>query len=216
MNFFIIIFISVFIFLLFYYFNFYRYFQIKYNNPNLSDHIKKYSNTKKIKCDSKIIVSISCRPDNFRYLKSLLISLLNQTVKIDQIALNIPYTTTNDGRKYELDNEIKKVANVYQIDNDYEKENNIIPTLLREGEYGTIIISLNENVIYGETFLESLLNHSFGNNNCAIFFNEGMLVKPEFFSKDILYTDKISNVKKYIKSKIINFEYYENYRLFFI
>lgn len=212
MNFIIILIISIFIFSVFYYFNFYRYFQIKYNS-NLSDYIKKYATIKKIKCDSKIIVSISCRPNNVHCLKPLLISLLNQTVKIDQIALNIPYKT-NNGIKYKIDEEFEKVVNIYRSGDDYKGENNIIPTLLREGDYGTIIISLNENVIYGETFLESLLNKSLENNNCAIFFNEGMLVKPEFFNKNILYEDKISNVKKYIKSNVIkNFEYYENYNI---
>ena len=211
MNFFIIIFISVFLFLLFYYFNFYRYFQIKYNS-NLSDYINQYAKVKKIKCDSKIIVSISCRPNNVHCLKPLLISLLNQSVKIDQIALNIPYKT-NDGEKYELDKEFEQIVNIYRIGNDYQNENNIIPTLLREGEYGTIVIALNENIVYGETFLESLLNQSFENNNCAIIFNEGILVKPEFFSKNILYQDSLSNIRKYIKSSILHFEYFENYNI---
>ena len=167
---------------------------------------------KKIKCYSKIIVSISCRPNNFHCLKPLLISLLNQSVKIDQIALNIPYKT-NDGEKYELDKEFEQIVNIYRIGNDYQNENNIIPTLLREGEYGTIVIALNENIVYGETFLESLLNQSFENNNCAIIFNEGILVKPEFFSKNILYQDSLSNIRKYIKSSILHFEYFENYNI---
>ena len=44
-------------------------------------------------------------------------------------------------------------------------------------------------------------------------FNEGMLVKPEFFNRAILYEDNIVNVKKFIKSRKINFEYYENYKM---
>ena len=44
-------------------------------------------------------------------------------------------------------------------------------------------------------------------------FNEGMLVKPEFFTRDILYAENIVSVKKYIESRKINFEYYENYKI---
>ena len=161
---------------------------------------------------SKIIVSISCRPHNSHKLESLLTSLLDQTIKIDQIALNIPYKT-RDGKDYKLKKVCEDVVSVYRCGNDYGKENSIIPTLLREGEYGTIIISLDENIIYGKNFLELLIQESVQNNNCAIMFNEGMLVKPEFFNRDILYVETIVNVKKFIKSRTINFEYYENYKM---
>ena len=41
-----------------------------------------------------------------------------------------------------------------------------------------------------------------------------MLVKPEFFSTDILYEDKdITNIRKYIKAQSVVFEYYGNYKI---
>lgn len=211
MNSFMILLLLIFIFLLGYLFNFYRYFQIKYY-PNLPQYIMKYTHKKMTSFSSKIIVSISCRPHNSHKLESLLTSLLDQTIKIDQIALNIPYKT-RDGKDYKLKKVCEDVVSVYRCGNDYGKENSIIPTLLREGEYGTIIISLDENIIYGKNFLELLIQESVQNNNCAIMFNEGMLVKPEFFNRDILYAETIVNVKKFIKSRTINFEYYENYKM---
>ena len=211
MNTILIILFFVILFLLVYLFNFQRYFQIRYN-PDLSEYIRKYSNVKKIKCNSKIIISISCRTNNTYNLKPLLASLLDQTIRIDQIALNIPYKTKN-GHVYDIDKEYENIVNIYRCGCDYEKYNNIIPTLLREGDYGTIIISLDENVIYGKTFLEQLVVKSQENNNCAIFFNEGILVKPEFFNSKILYAKQIVNIKKYIKSRSINFDYYENFKI---
>ena len=212
MNIFVILLFLIFLFLLGYFFNFYRYFKIRYY-PNLPDYIMKYTHKKKITSfSSKIIVSISCRPQNSHKLEPLLASLLDQTIKIDQIALNIPYKT-KDGRDYQIKKVCEDVVSVYRCGNDYGKENNIIPALLREGEYGTIVISLDENIIYGKNFLELLIQTSVQNNNCAIMFNEGMLVKPEFFTRDILYAENIVSVKKYIKSRKINFEYYENYKI---
>ena len=212
MNIFVILLFLIFLFLLVYFFNFYRYFKIRYY-PNLPDYIMKYTHKKKITSfNSKIIVSISCRPQNVHKMESLLASLLDQTIKIDQIALNIPYKT-KDGRDYKIKKVCEDVVSIYRCGNDYGKENNIIPTLLREGEYGTIIISLDENIIYGKNFLELLIQTSVQNNNCAIMFNEGMLVKPEFFTRDILYSENIGNVRKFIKSRQINFEYYENYKM---
>jgi hypothetical protein len=214
MNSFVIILFLIFIFLLAYFFNFYRYFQIRYY-PNLSEYIMKYTHKKMTRIkgfNSKIIVSISCRPNNSHKLESLLASLLDQTIKIDQIAFNIPYKT-KDGKDYTIKKVCEDVVSVYRCGYDYGKENNIIPTLLREGEYGTVVISLDENIIYGENFLERLILTSVQNSNCAIMFNEGMLVKPEFFTRDILYSENIANVKKFIKSRKINFEYYENYKI---
>ena len=143
----------------------------------------------------------------------MLISLLEQTIKIDQISLNLPLRGS-DGKLFEIINtDIEKVVTIHRCSIDYGQNNNIIPTLLREGEYGTIIIALDETFIYAETFLETLLRKSLENNNCAIIFNEGTLVKPEFFKKEILYDENITNVKKYIKTRTILLEYYENYRM---
>ena len=211
MNLLVILISLIIIIVIFYYFNFYRYFNIRYIQNN-NNSIKNYAKLDRIKCSSKIIVSMSCRPSNINEIKPMLISLLEQTIKIDEIVLNIPYTT-NGGETYIVDKENEKIVNVYRCGADYETENNIIPTLLREGEYGTIIIVLDENVIYGQTFLETLLKKSLENNNCAILFNEGMLVKPEFFRKEILYDEKITNSRKYINATKIMLEYFENYRM---
>lgn len=215
MNIFMIVLFLICLSLVLYFFNFYRYFKLKYK-PNLKEYVMIYALKKKTMIrgfNSKIIVSISCRPKNSHKLESLLASLLDQTLKIDQIALNIPYKT-KDGQNYDDINEIcEDVVNVYRCGYDYGKENNIIPTLLREGEYGTVIISLDENIIYGEDFLEKLILKSVDNNNCAIMFNEGILVKPEFFTKDFLYTERIRDMKKYIKAPKIELEYYKNYNM---
>lgn len=213
MNIWIVLITFFFIIFLFYFFDFYRFFNICFCN-DMTDSIKNYSNVKKNKkCSSKIIVSLSCRPGEEYKLKKVLISLLNQTVRIDQISINIPYVS-NDNKKYFIPKEYEDVAIIHKCGVDYENNNNIIHTLYREGEYGTIIIGLDENYIYGKTFLEELLNFSLNNNNYAIFFPEGMLVKPEFFQKEIIYADKINNIKKFLKAKTMNFDYLKNYRTF--
>lgn len=199
---------------IFYTFNFYRYFKVYFNGEkNKKEYIKNFSKKPRIKTKSKIIVSITCKPHYMKSLMPMLISIMDQNTRIDGIALNIPYKT-NTGETYDnIPDCLKDIVSIYRC-HDYGKQNNIIPTLLRESEYGTIIISLDEKVIYGKTFIKKLLKESLKNNNRAIFFNEGMLVKPEFFSTDILYEDKeIPNIKRYIKAQSMLFEYYENYKI---
>lgn len=212
MNIWIVLITFFFIILLFYFFDFYRFFHICFCNE-MMDSIKNYSKVKRIKnCSSKIIVSLSCRPNEEYKLKPVLLSLLNQTIKIDQISINIPHVS-NDNKQYSIPKEYEDVAIIHNCGVDHGKNNNIIHTLYREGEYGTIIIGLDENYIYGKTFLEELLKVSLNNNNYAIIFPEGMLVKPEFFQKEIIYADKINNIKKFIKAKTMNFHYLKNYRI---
>lgn len=199
---------------IFYTFNFYRYFKVYFHaEKNKNEYIKNFSKKPRIKTKSKIIVSITCKPHYMKSLMPMLISIMDQNTRIDGIALNIPYKT-NTGETYDnIPDCLKDIVSIYRC-HDYGKQNNIIPTLLRESEYGTIIISLDEKVIYGKTFIKKLLKESLKNNNRAIFFNEGMLVKPEFFSADILYEDKeIPNIKRYIKAQSMLFEYYENYKI---
>jgi len=204
--------------IVFFTFNFNRYFQFCFNcENNKKKYIKKFSKKRRIKTKSKIIVSITCEPSNIKNLMPMLVSIFDQQVQIDNIALNIPHKTKH-GETYDIPENLKDIVSIYSC-HDYGKKqnNNIIPTILRESEYGTIIISLDENVIYGKTFLKKLLKESMRNNNRAFFFNEGMLVKPEFFSSEILYVenddDKFIDVKKYIKAQSILFEYYENYKI---
>lgn len=213
MNIAFVVILFILLIVIFYNFNFYRYFKVYFNGEKTkNEYIKNFSKKKRIKTKSKIIVSITCKPSDMNNLMPMLISIMDQNTRVDGIALNIPYKTS-DGETYDsIPDCLKDIVSIYRC-HDYGKQNNIIPTLLRESEYGTIIISLDEKVIYGKTFIKKLLKESLKNNNRAIFFNEGMLVKPEFFSSDILYEDKeIKNIKKYIKAQSILFEYYENYK----
>jgi hypothetical protein len=213
---FVVIFLIILI-IIFFTFNFNRYFQFCFNcERNKKKYIKNFSKKRRIKTKSKIIVSITCDPSNINNIMPMLVSILDQEVRIDNIVLNIPYKTKS-GETYDIPDKLKEIVTIYRCYDYGGKQNNIIPTLLRESEYGTIIISLDENVIYGKTFLKKLLKESMRNNNKALIFNEGMLVKPEFFSSDLLYVEnddcKVIDAKKYIKAQTILFEYYENYKI---
>lgn len=217
MNITLVVIFLIILVIIFFTFNFNRYFQFCFNcERNKKKHIKNFSKKRRIKTKSKIIVSITCDPSKINNLMPMLVSILDQEVRIDNIVLNIPYKTKS-GETYDIPDKLKEIVTIYRCHDYGGKQNNIIPTLLRESEYGTIIISLDENVIYGKTFLKKLLKESMRNNNKAFFFNDGMLVKPEFFSSDILYVenddDKVIDAKKYIKAQSILFEYYENYKI---
>ena len=73
----------------------------------------------------------------------------------------------DDIEKYDIPKYIKDIANIFPAGKNYGKGTKIIPMLLREKECGTIIIALDENRVYGQDFIYSLIElpHTFNIQN---------------------------------------------------
>jgi hypothetical protein len=190
------------------YFNLFRYFKIHFDDEN--SYIYEYKNIPKFEMNNKVIVSFTTSPSNLRRLKPMIKSLLDQTVRIDQIVLNIP-----DG--YDIPGDYEKMINIYKCGMDYGEGTKCIPTILREGDYGTVIIMLNDEYVYGSDFLETLLKKSKKYPSRAIASEGALLVKPEFFDTDILAVNsKVSNeeLMKYLKVSVQRVNYNDNFKIF--
>ena len=186
----------------------------KLKTYDLNSYIKNYK-TKRKSTNDKVVVSFTTTPDRIEKIKPMLNSILDQTVKIDQISMNIPEESKN--KKYNVPTEYKNVCNVYKSGKDYGPGTKYIPTLLRESECGTKIIIVDDDQLYGDDLIEKLLEESEKNPDKCIYAGDkfsgsgGILIKPEFMSdvnhdicddkwlEDNLLVDKI-NIK-YNKNK---------------
>jgi hypothetical protein len=169
---------------------------------------------------NKVVVSLTTTPERINSLKPVFKSLLNQSVRVDQIALNLPYKCK--GESYNIPSWIYKVANIFKVGKDYGPGTKILPTLLREGERDTKIIYVDDDRIYGYYFIETLLTTSRKNPRSAIYTRGkmdaagGVLVKPSFFDADIInrkieyYTDNW--IYRVIKVPRIKVSFFSNYR----
>lgn len=158
-------------------------------------------------CKERVVISITTTPKRIKKISAVISSLLDQTVKVDEIALNIPYKFQNQiSESYEVSKELEKTINVYRSGKDYGPMTAIIPTLLREKEANTKIIFLDDDVIYGKDFIETLVDASICPDGIgkAIFVNgwetqlwektapnvicckSGVLIQPNFVSADII------------------------------
>lgn len=161
----------------------------------------------------RVVVTMSTTPGRMNKLEPVLKSLLDQTMRVDQIALNLPYN--HNGRKYEVPDQYKKVVNVFTTGKDLgTSANAIIPTVKREGEIGTLIISVEDNKIYGKDFIESIVYESVKYPSYAIVTSGSTLVRPEFFGDSILNTneDFHDGWKEHLNVKTRKMNYLENYR----
>lgn len=198
--------------ILFSYFGITRYLTLHMKSSE--DFVKNYSKLPKAS-KGRVVVSFTTTPDRIKKLKPMINSILDQTVKVDQIALVIPYKYK--GKTYDVPEYLKDVVNVFPSGKDYGQGTKLIPILLREKECGTVIIALNDDRVYGIDFVEVMLGESEESPDSVIIEKGGtaMLVKPEHYGCDVINREKekfqdewFTNHAK--KNKTIN--YGENYK----
>jgi|UniRef100_A0A6C0CZJ7 hypothetical protein len=144
-------------------------------------YIKNYRELAK-NSKNRVVLSFTSKPVNIQYLEPLLNSILDQTVKVDKITLNL----STDNGSYIIPERYKDVLNIYNVGKGYGKWNHLLPTLQREGEADTIIIYFNDNIVLGKDCIETILEESSKNPDKVIVSEGVVLVKPKFFDGNII------------------------------
>lgn len=196
------------------YFGITRCWMLKIQNPDT--YIEKYSQLPNIN-QKRIVLSFTTIPNNLDKIKPMINSILDQTIKVNQIALVTPYHYK--GQKYNFPQYLNKVANNFPAGKDYGFGTKLIPILLREKECDTIIIAINDNYIYGKDFIEIMVQAVEDNPNTVIVDNNRstIVLKPEYFDCDIINRKKDTFDEEWFLNKAKNskvIEYNENYKLF--
>lgn len=162
-------------------------------------------------CPTRVVVSLTTTPKRLQKITAVVNSLLDQTVKVDEIALNIPYKFHDNKQTYVISKELQDIIHVYRCGVDYGPMTCLIPTLLREKEAGTKIIYLDDDIIYGKDFVETLVDASIAKKGHAIFTDGwttqqwsgdvspniicskgGVLIQPEFVGHEIVENVKVN------------------------
>ena len=155
------------------------------------NYITNYSKLPSADNNCKVVISLTTTPDRIDKISPMIRSILDQTVKVDQISLNIPYSS--NGKKFEIPDDYKDCMNIFRCGKDYGTGCKYIPTLLREGEEGTKIICLSDNYVYGIDFIETLVDASNKNPKSAIYSSDSVLIKPEFFGMKVIEESRVGN-----------------------
>ena len=176
--------------------------------------IENYSKIPRVDNNTRTIISFTTVPDRINKIQPMINSILDQTKRVDQIVLVIPYKYKD--KKYDIPQFVKDVANVVPSGKDYGQGTKFIPVLLREKECDTIIIALNDNVIYGADFIETITDEAKTHPDTVITDNKkyAILTRPACYGCDIINRDQdkfddtwfINNAKHKITIK-----YTENY-----
>lgn len=206
----VIIFLSILLTII-YYLGLIRYFMIYFTS--LEKYTNNYKNLDKASKDKKVIISLTTTPCKIDKMEMMIKSILDQTVKVDQIVLNIP--EFYKGEKYNIPDNYKNVLNIFTSGRDYGiAGTKLIPTILREQDADTIIILLDDDIIYGEDFIETLINNFENNKDKCIYTKNAILIQPKFFDEKILNRGgNINNnfILNNLKVEKIKISYFENY-----
>jgi len=176
--------------------------------------IKNYSKLEETGCD-RVVISFTTTPERLSKIKPMILSLLDQTLKVDEIALSIPYG------KYEIPEYLKDVVTIYYYSIDYGTAGNLVPCVLREREGDTKIILVADNVIYGKDFIERIIEESENSPRKCVSINDlscknGILITPDFFDQSFSSNNDCKNCIQWLRTKlttgIINVKYSENYK----
>lgn len=122
-----------------------------------------YDKLPKIK--GRCVISLTTTPDRIYLIIPTLCSVLSQSKRVDEIALNIPYKSMK-GIRYKIPKWLRglKHVKIYRVGEDLGPSTKLLPTEIRESSQTKIIVIDDDN-IYGSQLVESLVK-GFKKNGC--------------------------------------------------
>ena len=162
-----------------------RDYDVKTKSPD--HYIQSYKNLPKFSNDRTVAVYNHKKTDN---LVPFLNSLLDQTVKLDEIIVVIPYTEIKD-----IPEDIKKYISIHghtkTFDNELSDKPSMNPstaliyTVLTETNSNTNIILVDVDKVYSQDFIQTVLEKSQENPDKIVKGKNAILVKPKYFNNKI-------------------------------
>lgn len=131
----------------------------------------------------RIVISLTTLPNRYEYLLKTLNCLHEQTVKPDVIYLSIPHVAKRLNQEYpSLPKNITNLCTVVRCEKDYGPICKIYGALYNEQHPDTIIITVDDDVLYPPHFIETFVNKSKICPNAAITGTGVLLGHNGFFS----------------------------------
>jgi hypothetical protein len=158
----IVIMIIVIIVVIVYLLQLIRYFRLR-SRDYLYQLDKKYRRDRK-ECHNygyRVVITLSTIPERLDLLGPTLASLLDQSVHVNEIGINIPWVSRK-GKKYYIPDWLEDLhhVKVHRVDVDEGPATKLLPTLRREKPDTRIIVVDDDNIYHRETIKVLLKTHN--------------------------------------------------------
>lgn len=108
----------------------------------------------------RVVATYTTLPSRYDILKQSILSLREQTHKLDAIYLAIPQRATRLNKDYPpIPDDLSNICTIIKSDNDYGPLTKLYGALISETNNNTIIISCDDDVIFKPKHIEILLQH---------------------------------------------------------
>ena len=159
------VYITIFLLLLYIFISFTWSFKEIYHPEKIA---RKYRENLKAKYNSsyvkpRIVVSLSTLPSRIQGIKPTLQSILDNTVAADAIYLNLPEYSKREACRYEIPEnltDISPIVKINRVREDYGPVTKLYPTLEVETDPETIIICIDDDLVYDPRLIERLIQAS--------------------------------------------------------
>jgi len=118
----------------------------------------------------RVVVSLTSTPARIAWLRPTLASLLDQSLRPDAIALNLPLHCERDGRAYAIPAALRSFPElrIERCERDLGPATKLIPTLARESDPETCVVAVDDDQIYPRGMLENLVRWSLALPDAAL------------------------------------------------
>lgn len=136
-----------------------------YVGPITTNKIIKAINRQK----QRVVISLTTTPYRIDKIRDTLDSLLNQSINVDQIYLNIPYVLQRDNIQYNIPEWLQNYPGITinRVD-DFGPITKLLPALEKESDPNTIIITVDDDVWYPRHVVRDLVGYSLQHPQVAV------------------------------------------------
>ncbi len=125
---------------------------IKLDRNDTDSYLANYKTIEKAS-KGRVVVCFSCTLERLVYIDQFLNSILDQTVRVDEIMLVIDYSEINY-----IPEKYKKIVSVHGLKKNYDNNSNLICSILTEPDADTKIFLVSPDIIYPLDFIETMVS----------------------------------------------------------
>jgi hypothetical protein len=143
----------------------------------------------------RVVGSLTTIPSRISQIEKTLLTLTNQSYKLDAVYLSVPYSCQREDTTYLIPDVLTEYCNIIRCQ-DYGPITKVMGALLSEQDPDTVIITFDDDKLYPEGMVEKLVSKHRAKPDCAIG-SAGFKVGTFPFYMSIAYNEHEYNGKWY-------------------
>lgn len=151
--------------------------------------------SRKTRTSRRVVVSLTTIPSRLPHIAPTINSLVLQSHVPDRIVLNIPMVSARENRSYDIPASLANHPKVFinRCTDDLGPIMKLLPTLDVEQDSETIIITVDDDIIYARSLVKELLAAHAAHPGCALGLRGVVLnAQGRYDSSEVLFSNRVT------------------------